>query len=293
MQIQNRTMTNTGEDYGYGFQGQECDVEISGNGNSYAFKYRVHDTRLGRFLSIDPLSDEYPWNSTYAFAENRVVDGLDLEGLEWSSSTTNGVTTYTVTIKIVNNSKVSDDFIKGTYLPAMKKKANKIIKSTNLDTDANEIYKINIVFDDEIVKGSEFEGTFDDPGGFYLEIKDKVEDVNQPGEYVNGQTITGQTQRNIIQLAVEDGNSGVTRSTSNIAETFVHELCHTGGLTHPWEEHNDVDDVDQDLVQPSVVKPNIMNSAGNPDKSIAKGSGRTKMTPGQLNKIKETVEEQQ
>lgn len=36
-------------------------------------------------MSVDPLAKEYPWNSTYAFAENRVIDGLDLEGLEYAT----------------------------------------------------------------------------------------------------------------------------------------------------------------------------------------------------------------
>ncbi len=35
-------------------------------------------------LSVDPLARDYPWNSPYAFAENRVIDGIDLEGLEWT-----------------------------------------------------------------------------------------------------------------------------------------------------------------------------------------------------------------
>lgn len=42
----------------------------------------MHDPRIGRFFTIDPLSDKYPWNSTYAFSENRVIDGVELEGLE-------------------------------------------------------------------------------------------------------------------------------------------------------------------------------------------------------------------
>lgn len=42
----------------------------------------MHDPRLGRFLSVDPLAPEYPWNSPYAFAENRVISALELEGLE-------------------------------------------------------------------------------------------------------------------------------------------------------------------------------------------------------------------
>jgi hypothetical protein len=49
----------------------------------------MHDPRVGRFFAIDPLFREYPHNSPYAFSENRVIDGVELEGLEY----------YTVHIK--------------------------------------------------------------------------------------------------------------------------------------------------------------------------------------------------
>jgi len=48
------------------------------------FKFRIYDSRLGKFLSNDPLTKKYPWNSPYAYAENRVIDGRDFEGLEWA-----------------------------------------------------------------------------------------------------------------------------------------------------------------------------------------------------------------
>jgi RHS repeat-associated protein len=70
------------ETYRYGFNGQEKDDGVKGVGNSYEFKYRVHDSRLGKFLSVDPLSKDYPWNSPYAFAENDLIRAIDLEGLE-------------------------------------------------------------------------------------------------------------------------------------------------------------------------------------------------------------------
>ncbi|MCV9932948.1 thrombospondin type 3 repeat-containing protein [Flavobacterium sp. LS1R47] len=72
---------NTNE-YRYSFQGQEKDDEIKGEGNSINFKYRMHDPRIGRFFAVDPLSHEYPWNSSYAFSENRVIDAVELEGGE-------------------------------------------------------------------------------------------------------------------------------------------------------------------------------------------------------------------
>ena len=69
--------------YRFGFQGQEKDDEIHGAaGTSLAFEYRMHDSRVGRFLSIDPLAAKYAYNSPYAFSENRVIDSGELEGLE-------------------------------------------------------------------------------------------------------------------------------------------------------------------------------------------------------------------
>ncbi|CAF3415919.1 unnamed protein product [Rotaria socialis] len=38
--------------------------------------------RVQRWISVDPLSKQYPWNSPYAFSENRVIDSKELEGLE-------------------------------------------------------------------------------------------------------------------------------------------------------------------------------------------------------------------
>jgi RHS repeat-associated protein len=83
MLMPERSETFGSSGYRFGFQGQEQDAEVSGEGNSYAFKYRIHDPRLGRFLSVDPLYKEYPYNSPYAFSENRVIDGIDLEGAEF------------------------------------------------------------------------------------------------------------------------------------------------------------------------------------------------------------------
>jgi RHS repeat-associated protein len=70
------------QDYRFSFQGQEKDDEIKGQGNSLNYEYRMHDPRIGRFFAVDPLAAKYPYNSTYAFSENRVIDGVELEGLE-------------------------------------------------------------------------------------------------------------------------------------------------------------------------------------------------------------------
>ncbi len=64
--------------YRYGFNGKENDPESG----TQDYGMRIYNPSLGKFLSVDPLSDEYPWNSTYAFAENDVIRCIDLDGSE-------------------------------------------------------------------------------------------------------------------------------------------------------------------------------------------------------------------
>jgi RHS repeat-associated protein len=70
-------------EYRYGFQGQEKDDEIKGEGNSLNYKYRMHDPRVGRWKSLDPLAGKFPNMSPFvAFNNNPIffVDPLGLEG---------------------------------------------------------------------------------------------------------------------------------------------------------------------------------------------------------------------
>lgn len=62
------------------FQGQRFDDELGVN--YVQFKWRNHDPQIGRFIEIDPLSEQYEYNSTYAFSENKVTNHIELEGLE-------------------------------------------------------------------------------------------------------------------------------------------------------------------------------------------------------------------
>jgi RHS repeat-associated protein len=92
------------EGYRYGFQGQEEDQELWEGAVSY--KYRVEDARLGRFFSVDPLTANYPWNSNYAFSENRLIDGAELEGLE-----------FTVRIYPLASSRPKQEVVKDDEVP--------------------------------------------------------------------------------------------------------------------------------------------------------------------------------
>ena len=67
------------------FQGQEFATKEFSDGSGldmYEFKWRMDDPQTGRFWQIDPLANDYVYNSTYAFSENKVVAHIELEGLE-------------------------------------------------------------------------------------------------------------------------------------------------------------------------------------------------------------------
>ena len=70
----------SGEDYRYGFNGMEKDDEVKGAGNSLDFGARIYDSRIGRWMSLDPLMSKYPHLSPYNFAANSPITFLDPDG---------------------------------------------------------------------------------------------------------------------------------------------------------------------------------------------------------------------
>ena len=43
---------------------------------------RIYDGRLGRFLSVDPLAEDYPYYTPYQFAGNSPIELIDIDGAE-------------------------------------------------------------------------------------------------------------------------------------------------------------------------------------------------------------------
>ncbi len=69
--------------YRFGFNGQEKDDEVTGvTGSHLAFEYRIYDSRIGRFLSVDPLMKSFPMLTPYQYASNTPIYAIDIEGLE-------------------------------------------------------------------------------------------------------------------------------------------------------------------------------------------------------------------
>ncbi len=76
--------------YRYGFNGKENDNEVKGEGNQQDYGMRIYDPRVGRFLSVDPLTKGFAMLTPYQFASNGPIEAVDLDGLEEESSKKEG-----------------------------------------------------------------------------------------------------------------------------------------------------------------------------------------------------------
>ena len=76
--------------YRYAFNGMEKDDEVKGNGNSYTTEFRQYDSRVGRWLSLDPLMSDFPGKSPYMSFDNNPIYFTDPYGLapqgDWYST---------------------------------------------------------------------------------------------------------------------------------------------------------------------------------------------------------------
>jgi RHS repeat-associated protein len=70
------------ESYRFAFNGMEQDNEVAGQGNAYDFGARMYDSRLGRWMSVDPLQAKYAGLTPYNFVSNQPIIAIDPDGKE-------------------------------------------------------------------------------------------------------------------------------------------------------------------------------------------------------------------
>ncbi|BDD05643.1 RHS repeat-associated core domain-containing protein [Aureibacter tunicatorum] len=81
LQMIGRTFDSGG--YRYGFNGKEKDQNGEwGSQTNYDYGFRIYNPVIAKFLSVDPLTADYPWFSPYHFAGNTPIMAIDIDGLE-------------------------------------------------------------------------------------------------------------------------------------------------------------------------------------------------------------------
>ena len=58
----------------------EKDEEFTGSQSHYDFGARIYDGRIGRWLAVDPLRSEFPYESPFIFGGNTPIQAVDIDG---------------------------------------------------------------------------------------------------------------------------------------------------------------------------------------------------------------------
>jgi RHS repeat-associated protein len=96
-------------DYRYGFNGKDKDVEVSGVGNHQNYGLRIYFPRLARFLSVDPLTKNYPELTSYQFASNLPIAAIDLDGAEAQLVVEGSVIHGPMDVRVVNEKRIKSN----------------------------------------------------------------------------------------------------------------------------------------------------------------------------------------
>jgi len=122
-ELRNTLMYWQSNGYCFGFNGKERDNEgMGGGGSTYDYGFRIYNGQIGKFLSVDPLFKDFPWNSIYAFAENDVIRSIDLEGLEKHTLSDNNPIYGPYSLDYLNKYNSLLELTKDQYITALQSK---------------------------------------------------------------------------------------------------------------------------------------------------------------------------
>ncbi|QBJ85146.1 RHS repeat-associated core domain-containing protein [Chryseobacterium gleum] len=257
---------------------QEQELQETG---FYSFKWRNYMPDLGRFFNIDPLTEKFVYNSPYAFSENRVIDGRELEGLEWSASRNldNKTVDINYKYKAVNN---TNGVLSDKQMAVLNRERN-TQTALSLNGRDSEGYLTRVTFteSDNATIVREYNVSYDtnnvddfknmDPDSLTWTL------LNTNGMADNNNnTQINRTQINVYTTEgmPKDANGNLLfdkRDSKKLAQTGAHEDIHTAGQKHKSK----------------------VTLASPPDDLMREGATGTKITPEQRTEIIKLIEQQQ
>jgi len=113
---------SVGSECRYGFNGMENVDEIAGNDNSLDFGARIYDSRLGKWLSVDPMLKKYPHLSPFVAMGNSPILIIDYDGRDiviYYEDGNKKVAVFTVItnleVEIILNNEILPDLAKDAF----------------------------------------------------------------------------------------------------------------------------------------------------------------------------------
>jgi RHS repeat-associated protein len=243
-QMPGRKYSQPNAGYRYGFNGKEQDNETVGT-STYDYGFRIYNPSLGRFLSVDPLTNKYPMLTPYQFASNTPIQAIDLDGLEAISYVfnvtrqSNGdvlikVSDIRINFQVLNLSSTPDSDLR---IDEITRGAKGIIRSNLIGTKSGYINTLFSVKNKKVIQNKEWKR---------VKITYEVDDVTVTSEKISSKS---QIKENTPLLVIVDGynNDGYAGLAPGLAATvkskFVsqtsdavfapilaaHELFHTIG----------------------------------------------------------------
>ncbi len=250
------------------------DNEVSGNGNQYDYGFRIYNPRIGRFLSVDPLTSSYPMLTPYQFASNTPIQAIDLDGLEAKKSTTvnsDGSTIIKITIdlKVKNSSDVPDDKIM-KLARETEKMLEKSLTLFDRESNIQYITEVNLVQDQNAGEGD-----------FYLDYVPVVMKDGRPYPASGKVDEIGNTEVNRFQVLAPGyeppGGYYDVIDEKNVPRTGGHEVGHGLGGEHAKSQQIDPDKDDIEF---------------GPENLMYAGGKGNEITPEQMKKFVENINEE-
>jgi RHS repeat-associated protein len=197
-------------------QNMEKDDEVKGKGNSYDFGARMYDSRLGRWLSIDPLAAKYPDLNPYNFVANMPIIAIDPDGKE-----------IIINITPRENKK---PLIEITVSGVIINESNKTFTSSQIQERLKTFQKeINDTYNKSFDE-FELKVTLD-----FKEVKTQDE-INSSDHLIS---IREPWKRNVGGKVNRIGGKVMFLNAENFSKfkdrPRPHELGHLLGLLHPWD----------------------------------------------------------
>ncbi|WP_143306612.1 RHS repeat domain-containing protein [Chitinophaga vietnamensis] len=304
--------------YRYGFNGKENDNEVKGDGNQQDYGMRVYDPRIGKFLSVDPLTKAYPMLTPYQFASNRPIDGVDRDGKEWAASSWFAnvgdadfmlENVMTVKMHVVNASRiVTDAAVIQRYAEEVSHQMEQNLRTESVvflyGIPFKVLYRTEVILDynppTSDPKDPRNEGVlrFDDRTSTtkkWTTVEDGVTTNHTETSSTPGDTYLKITEFSMSVGITMDGKQ--VKMGPDLYNTMIHEGFHSGGGSHPWElsdiEKLFLPEINQsESPVPKIIKNNFMNSAENPDPGLKPNpKGNWQVLPNQIRALFKLIKE--